>query len=142
MRLLRIKLLDERCRPQRSYESDSGLDLRLRSEKPLTLNPFQPKLVKTGIAIELPPGCEAQVRPRSSLTRRGILMPFGTVDNGYRGEVRAVVINITPAAQILEAFERVAQLVVAPVCIPEIEYCEELSVTERGESGFGSTGRV
>lgn len=139
---IKVKLFDERCKLQRNYKTDSGLDLRVRSELPITLPPFKPVFLKTGVAVQLPPGYEGQVRARSSMTRRGILTILGTVDNGYRGEIGVVLINCTQAEQTLNAYERIAQLVVSPVCIPNVQYCQKLDTTERGGCGFGSTGRV
>ncbi len=139
---MKIKLLDKNCKPYRAYETDSGLDLRARIPDMITLQPIQTKLIPVGVAIELPPGYEAQIRPRSGLSKQGILATFGTIDNSYRGEIKVTLINITTKEMIIEPYERIAQLVVAPVVIPKIEYVKELSKTERGKNGHGSTGRI
>lgn len=139
---MKIKLLDESCKPYRAHKNDSGLDIRLKSDQPLLLKPFTPITVDTGIAIELKSGYEAQIRPRSSLSKRGILVSLGTVDNGYRGEIGVTLTNITQNEQTIQAYERIAQLVISKVVIPQIEYVERLSESERGEDGFGSSGRV
>jgi dUTP pyrophosphatase len=138
---MKIKLLDEHCRPYRAYPTDSGLDLRARLDDSIWLQPMDHVTIPTGIAIELEPGYEAQIRPRSSLNKLGIIMPFGTVDNSYRGELKVVLINTSMQRYEVKPYDRIAQLVIAPVYIPDFEYVEELSQTERGESGFGSTGR-
>ena len=96
--------------------------------------------IPTGIAIELQPGTEAQVRPRSSISKRGLLVHLGTVDNGYRGEIGVIVSNISNYSAVIRPGDRIAQLVVAPVLYPKFREAEELSETERGEGGFGSTG--
>lgn len=138
---MKIKLLDEKCKPYRAYPTDSGMDLRARLDDSICLLPMDHALIPTGIAIELEPGYEAQIRPRSSLNKIGIVMPFGTVDNSYRGELKVVLINTSMKRYEIKPYDRIAQLVIAPVYIPQIEYVNELSETDRGEKGFGSTGR-
>lgn len=140
--MLKVNLLNEKCKPYRAHETDSGLDLRVNSVENIELYPFEPELVRTGVAIELEPGYEAQIRPRSSISRRGISISFGTIDNGYRGEIAVVAMNFTLEMQVLEPYERIAQLVVAPVAIPDVEYVKELCGTERGAGGFGSSGTM
>lgn len=139
---MKIKLLDRYCEPYRAYETDSGLDLRARIPDMITLQPIQTELIPVGVAIELPPGYEAQIRPRSGLSKQGVIAIFGTVDNSYRGEVKVTLINSSSKTIEIKPYERIAQLVVAPVTIPDIEYVDELSETERGVNGHGSTGRM
>lgn len=151
---LRFKKLDPNAKtPTRAKPKDSGLDLYARLDEPLRLEPGQQCRVNTGIAIELPPSgfysesfgapwmtWEAQVRPRSGMTNRGLLVPLGTVDNGYRGDVGVVIFNNSFKYHVIRDGDRIAQLVVCPVVLPELVEVEALSETERGSDGFGSTG--
>lgn len=139
---MKIKLLDRHCKPYRAYPTDSGLDLRARITSTLVLQALGGAVIRTGIAIELPKGYEAQIRPRSGLSKQGVIAIFGTVDNGYRGEIKVTLINTNTSRIEIEPYERIAQLIVAPVIIPKIEYVNELSETERGEQGHGSTGKI
>jgi dUTP pyrophosphatase len=109
----------------------------------VTLEQGKPRLVPTGLAIELPPGYEAQVRPRSGLAlKHGITMPNApaTIDPGYRGEIRVILLNLGPAAYTIEMGDRVAQMIVARY--EAIEWVEgDLADSRRGAGGFGSSGR-
>jgi dUTP pyrophosphatase len=120
---------------------DAGMDLRAVEET--ILEPGVPQLVPTGLAIELPPGYEAQVRPRSGLAlHHAIAMPNspGTVDPGYRGELRVILLNLGREPYTIHAGDRIAQMVVARY--EAIGWLEcELSQSRRGEGGFGSSGR-
>lgn len=139
---MKIKLIDEKCKPYRAYPTDSGLDIRARITSTLVLQALGGAVIRTGIAIELPPGYEAQIRPRSGLSKQGVIAVFGTVDNSYRGEIKVTLINTSMNRIEIEPYERIAQIVIAPIIIPEIEYMDELSETERGENGHGSSGRI
>lgn len=132
--------------PLPAYETDgaAGLDLRAALEAPLILAPGQRAAVPTGIAIALPAGYEAQIRPRSGLAfRHGItcLNSPGTVDSDYRGEVRVILINLGDEPVTLERGDRIAQCVIAPVVRARLEEQAVLSESSRGAGGFGSTGR-
>jgi dUTP pyrophosphatase len=118
---------------------DAGLDLRALER--VVLRPGAAQAVPTGIAIELPPGCEAQVRPRSGMAlKHSITVNFGTIDPGYRGEIRVVMFNLGRADYTVEKGDRIAQLIVARY--EPIEWEEgELGGSARGEGGFGSSGR-
>ena len=143
MCFLKIKLLNPNCRPHRTHSTDSGLDLRASIDRKIVLMPHETVTIPTGIAIELPKGYEGQIRPRSSFSKAGILSPLGTIDNGYRGEVKVILINTSDLRPcIIKPYERIAQLVIAPVTIPTIEYVGVLEEAERGDNGFGSTGRI
>jgi len=110
---------------------------------PLTIAPGQRAMVPTGIAIALPIGFEAQVRPRSGLAAKHgvtILNSPGTIDADYRGEIKAILINLGDVAFVVEPKSRIAQLIVAPVMQIRWETAESLPETARGEGGFGSTG--
>ena len=120
---------------------DAGMDIR--SIATVTLEPNVPQAVPTGIAIEVPPGYEAQVRPRSGLAlKHAITLPNSpaTIDPGYRGEVRVILLNLGKESYTVHAGDRIAQLVIARY--EAVEWVEgELSDTARGAGGFGSSGR-
>jgi dUTP pyrophosphatase len=120
-------------------EEDAGLDLR--AVERVVLTPGVAEAVPTGIAIELLPGYEAQVRPRSGMAlKHSLTVNFGTIDPGYRGEIRVIMFNLGKANYTVEKGDRIAQLVVAKY--EAIEWEEsELSESERGSGGFGSSGR-
>jgi len=120
-------------------EEDAGLDLR--SVGRVVLEPGVAQAVSTGLAIELPPGYEAQVRPRSGLgLKHSLTVNFGTIDPGYRGEIRVVMFNLGCAEYIIEKGDRIAQLIVARY--EAIQWQEgELGESARGAGGFGSSGR-
>jgi len=124
----------------------AGLDLlaAVPEAAPLVLAPGQRALVPTGLTIALPPGHEAQVRPRSGLAAKHgvtVLNAPGTVDADYRGEIGVLLINHGDAPFAIHRGERIAQMVIAAVVRAELALATELSATERGSGGFGSTGR-
>lgn len=120
---------------------DAGMDLR--SVADVTLQPGVPRLVPTGLTIQVPPGYEAQVRPRSGLAlKHAIAMPNapGTIDPGYRGELRVILLNLGAEPYTIHAGDRIAQMVVARY--ETVQWEEgELAGSSRGEGGFGSSGR-
>src|SRR5690242_18336657 len=122
-------------------QEDAGMDLHSIEE--VALEPGTPRMVSTGLTIELPPGFEGQVRPRSGLAlKHAISMPNapGTIDPGYRGEIRVILINLGPAAYTIHPGDRIAQLIVARY--EPVEWVEEsLAESHRGHGGFGSSGR-
>ncbi len=131
--------------PLPAYETahSAGMDLRAAGTDTVTLAPGERALVPTGIRIALPPGYEAQVRPRSGLAvRHGISMVNtpGTIDADYRGEIRVILINHGQEPFSVNRGDRIAQLVVAPVAHAVWEECGNLPPTPRGEGGFGHTG--
>ena len=122
-------------------EEDAGMDLR--AVDPVTLLPGVPALVPTGLAIELPPGYEAQLRPRSGLAfKHAITLPNSpaTIDPGYRGEIRVILLNLGAAPYHIQPGDRIAQMVISRYTMVEWEE-EELGASERGTGGFGSSGR-
>jgi dUTP diphosphatase len=140
---VRIKLLSEDAYvPEYAHGplEDAGLDLRAVEEA--TLLPGSPRLVPTGIAIELPPGCEAQIRPRSGLAlKHSITVPNSpaTIDPGYRGEIRVILLNLGKENYIVHRGDRIAQMVIARY--EAVEWDEgELGDSARGTGGFGSSG--
>ena len=127
------------------YETplSAGVDLRANLDENITLKPLERALVKTGLFMAIPAGYEAQVRPRSGLAfKKGItvLNSPGTVDADYRGEIGVILVNLSSEDFVVEDGERIAQLVVAKCEQAEFEETQELSETERGAGGFGSTG--
>ena len=129
--------------PQRATPGSAGLDLYACIEgQPSVELGRDPFLVPTGVAIELPSGYEGQVRPRSGLSSRGVAVAFGTIDSDFRGEV-LVTMSVfgTRPSHTLHDGDRIAQLVIAPVAGLAVEEVEELSETQRGSGGHGSTGR-
>jgi dUTP pyrophosphatase len=129
--------------PQRATEHASGFDLRARVDGSVELAPGRRALIPAGIALALPVGFEAQVRPRSGLAwKRGltVLNGPGTVDSDYRGEIRVLLVNLGQEPVRIERGERIAQLVVQRVPAVELEETESLPDTVRGAGGFGHTG--
>ena len=124
----------------------AGLDLMaaVPDGEPVTLAPGQYALVPTGLAIALPAGHEAQVRPRSGLAAKHgvtVLNSPGTIDADYRGEIKVILINHGAAPFVIKRGERIAQMVIAPMVQAELVPVATLSATDRGAGGFGSTGR-
>lgn len=122
----------------------SGLDLLADMEQAIALEPLERCAVPTGIAIEIPPGYEGQVRPRSGRALREgltLLNTPGTIDSDYRGEIQVIVVNLGREPVSIEPGDRIAQLVIAPVARVELVEVEELDDTHRGGGGFGHTGR-
>ena len=129
--------------PFYATEHASGMDLLAAVKEPVILKPMERALIPTGIAIEIPPGYEAQIRPRSGLAiRHGItlLNTPGTIDADYRGEIKVIVINLGSEDFVIKRGDRIAQMVICPVVKVELQEVEELSSTERSDGGFGSTG--
>ncbi|KAA1803630.1 Deoxyuridine 5'-triphosphate nucleotidohydrolase [Bacillus cereus] len=131
--------------PRYAKPGDSGFDLVAAEDT--IIWPGETKVVQTGLAFEIPPGYELQVRPRSGMTRNTKLrVVLGTVDSGYRGEVGVLVdntersISLNMKAHVIEKGTRIAQGVIAPVVTAHFEEVDELSDSERGVGGFGSTG--
>ena len=130
--------------PAYSTPLSAGMDLRAAIEEPVTLRPLQRILVPTGLYIELPEGYEAQIRPRSGLAiKHGISLVNtpGTVDADYRGEIKVILVNLSNEDFTVNPGERIAQMVVARHERVEWDEVEVLDESERGEGGFGSTGR-
>lgn len=143
--MLKIKVVNRGHQQLPAYATpqSAGMDLRANLDEPLTLHPFERKLVKTGLFIALPEGYEAQVRPRSGLAlKHGItvLNTPGTIDADYRGEVGVLLINLSQEDFVIEDGERIAQMVIARHEQGEFVVVEELDETERGVGGYGHTG--
>ncbi|MDI3469443.1 MAG: Deoxyuridine 5'-triphosphate nucleotidohydrolase [Pseudolabrys sp.] len=131
--------------PLPAYQSAqaAGLDLTAAVAAPVTLAPGDRAMIPTGLAIALPPGTEAQVRPRSGLAaKQGVtlLNSPGTIDADYRGEIQVILVNLGREPVIIERGMRIAQMVIAPVMQARWQEVAELPATARGDGGFGSTG--
>lgn len=145
MTVLKIQRLQHnKILPEYKTEGAAGLDLCAAISEPIELKPLERKLIPTGLKIELEHGYEAQVRPRSGLSiKHGITLIncVGTIDEDYRGEVCVPIVNISNEAYTIQPDERIAQMVIARAEQAKIEVVTELTDTERGEGGFGSTGK-
>lgn len=143
---MEVKIINKSNNELPRYETiaSAGVDLRASLDEPFTLQPMERTLVKTGLFMEIPVGYEAQVRPRSGLAlKKGItvLNSPGTIDADYRGEVGVILINLSQNPFVIEDGDRIAQLVFAKVEQADWKQAEALSSTDRGEGGFGSTGK-
>jgi dUTP pyrophosphatase len=141
MRIRIKKLLPDAILPSYAHGADEDAGLDLRALERVVLRPGAAQAVPTGIAIEIPPGYEAQVRPRSGMAlKHSITVNFGTIDPGYRGEIRVIMFNLGRADYTVEKGDRIAQLIVARY--ESIDWEEgELGGSARGSGGFGSSGR-
>lgn len=130
--------------PTYATQSSAGLDLKAVLAEAVTLEPLERKIVGTGLKIALPEGYEAQVRPRSGLAAKHgitVLNAPGTIDADYRGEIGVILVNLSNEPFTIQPGERIAQLVVAQYSQVEWSPVESLDSTQRGEGGFGSTGK-
>lgn len=142
---MQVKVINKSQHALPAYETtaSAGLDVRANIDAPITLEPLERALVKTGLFLEIPVGFECQVRPRSGLAlKKGItvLNAPGTIDADYRGEVGVILINLSNESFVIENGERIAQLVFARYEQAEWQETDTLTSTERGAGGFGSTG--
>lgn len=147
MTMLNVKIINrsKHALPEYATEQSAGLDLRANMNTSVVLAPLERAMIPTGLSLELPAGFEAQVRPRSGLAAKHgitVLNSPGTIDADYRGEVNVILVNLSNQAFTINDGERIAQLVVARHERVVWENTEVLSETERGEGGFGHTGRA
>ena len=143
---MKVKLVNRSPFPAPAYATplSAGVDLRANLEAPVVLQPLQRMLIPTGLYIALPPGYEAQTRPRSGLAiKHGItvLNSPGTIDADYRGELKVILVNLSDQPFEIAPGERIAQMVIARHEQVEWEPVDALDETERGAGGFGSTGK-
>ena len=143
---MEIKIVNKSAYPLPEYATalSAGLDLKANITEPVTLKPLERVLVPTGLFIALPEGTEAQVRPRSGLAAKygiTVLNSPGTIDADYRGEIKVILVNLSSEPFVINPGERIAQMVVARFERAQWVEVQELDSTERGEGGFGSTGR-
>ena len=130
--------------PAYATVSSAGLDLKAVLDQPISLQPLERKIIGTGLKIALPEGFEAQVRPRSGLAAKHgitVLNAPGTIDADYRGEIGVILVNLSNEAVEITPGERIAQLVVAQYTQVDWQSVKSLDTTDRGEGGFGSTGK-
>ncbi len=143
---VKIKFLhDDNDLPLPTYESEgsSGMDIRANVKEPVVLKAGEKKLVSTGLAISIPPGYEAQIRPRSGLALRygiGMVNSPGTIDSDYRGEIGIILINWGTEAFTIKRGDRIAQMIVTRVYRADLVETDDLDATSRGQGGFGHTG--
>ena len=143
--MIKIKVVNKGRQQLPAYATSqsAGMDLRANIDAPITLRPMERRIIPTGLYIALPPGFEAQVRPRSGLAlKHGItvLNSPGTIDADYRGEIGVLLVNLSTDDFIITEGERIAQMVIARHEQGEFELTDELDDTERGAGGYGHTG--
>ena len=144
---MKIKVINQSKHPLPEYQTPlaAGLDLRANLDEPVSLGPLERKLIGTGLFIELPAGFEAQIRPRSGLAFKyglSVLNTPGTVDADYRGEVKVLLVNLSNETFVVHDGERIAQMVIAKHEQIQWDSVDNLSETERGAGGYGSTGKA
>ena len=143
---MKVKIVNKSKHGLPNYQTNqsAGMDLTANIDSSISLKPLERVLVKTGVFIELPPGYEAQVRPRSGLAYKNgitVLNSPGTIDADYRGEIGVILVNLSRTDFLIADGERIAQLVIAKHEKADWDIVPELIETERGEDGFGSTGK-
>ncbi|MBR3564928.1 MAG: dUTP diphosphatase [Paludibacteraceae bacterium] len=141
---IRIKNLSRHPLPEYATVASAGVDLRANIDEPVTLQPMQRRLVPTGLFIELPVGYEAQIRPRSGMAlKHGItvLNTPGTIDADYRGEIGVILINLSDQAFTIQDGDRICQMVIAKHEQAQWTETNQLNETERGDGGFGHSGK-
>lgn len=142
---MKVKVINKSKHKLPAYETEAsaGIDIRADLDEPFSLQPLERALIKTGIFLEIPIGYEAQVRPRSGLAFKNgltVLNAPGTIDADYRGEIGVILVNLSQKPYVIEDGERIAQIVFARFEQAELVEVNELSETNRGAGGFGSTG--
>ena len=147
MHHVEIKIINSSDNPIPEYATagSAGLDLRAWLAEPVILQPMERKMIPTGLFLEIPEGYEVQVRPRSGMAiKHGItcLNSPGTVDSDYRGEIKIILINLSSEEHIINSGDRVAQMIVAKVEKALLNPVVKLESTERGDGGFGHTGKI
>lgn len=143
---MKIKIVNKSKHPLPKYQTalSAGMDLYANIEESVTLKPLERKLISTGLLIELPQGFEAQIRPRSGLAIKNgitVLNTPGTIDADYRGEIGVILVNLSAESFTVNDGDRIAQIVIAKHETAIWEEVAELSETDRGAGGFGSTSK-
>ncbi|MBP9135019.1 MAG: dUTP diphosphatase [Saprospiraceae bacterium] len=144
---MQVKIINRSRNPLPNYETSgsAGMDLRANIDIPIELQPMERMLIPTGLYIELQPGTEAQVRPRSGLSiKKGltVINAPGTIDSDYRGEIKIPIINLSQELQTIDPAERIAQMVIARYETVTLVEVDDISPSDRGDRGFGSTGHL
>lgn len=135
---MKIKLDYTAFMPERAHDTDAGLDLK--TPFPFTVYPHSAEIIDTGVHVELPHGTVGMLKSKSGLNVRFDITSEGVIDEGYTGSIVVKLYNNGHHPVVFKAGEKITQLVILPVIIPDLEIVEELTETERGEGGFGSTG--
>lgn len=143
---MQIKIINQSGNPLPNYETpqSAGMDIRASLNETIQLKPMQRTLIPTGLFMEIPSGFEVQIRPRSGLAAKSgvtVLNSPGTIDADYRGEIKVILINLSDENFTISNGDRIAQMIVAPVTQAKWNISTELSETDRGIGGFGSTGK-
>ena len=143
---MKVKIINKSQHPIPEYATpySAGVDLRANIENPITLKPLERTMVPTGLYLELPQGYEAQIRPRSGLAAKHgltVLNSPGTIDADYRGEIRVILVNLSNDNFVINNGERICQMVIAQHAQVVWEEVDSISETERGDGGFGHTGK-
>ncbi|GLC32895.1 dUTP diphosphatase [Clostridium omnivorum] len=137
---MKVKLIDKNCILTKGHITDAGWDLKTRESK--VLEPLEVYTLPVGVCVQLPKGFSGDVRPRSGLNSKGIVVLYGTADFGYTGEIKVTLINLSGKPYQINQYDRIAQLVINKIDNDaNLEIVEELSCSSRGANGFGSTGR-
>lgn len=143
---MKVKIINKSQHPLPEYATpySAGVDLRANIENPITLKPLERTMVPTGLYLELPQSYEAQIRPRSGLAAKHgltVLNSPGTIDADYRGEIRVILVNLSNDNFVINNGERICQMVIAQHAQVVWEEVDSISETERGDGGFGHTGK-
>lgn len=139
---MKIKVLDKNCIPTKAHSIDAGFDLKARED--VSIFPQDTEFIPMGVCIEIPVGFVGLLFPRSSISKTPLRMAnsVGVIDSGFAGEIQVPLYNTSDVEiRDIDKYERIAQLVIVPLADVSLEIVEELDDTERGEGGFGSTGR-
>jgi dUTP pyrophosphatase len=142
---MKIEIINKSRHPLPTYETtlSAGMDLRANLDENITLGPLERTIIPTGLFIALPPGTEAQIRPRSGMAAKQgvtVLNSPGTIDADYRGEIKVILVNLSNQPVSIQHGDRIAQMVVARHEQAEFSEVSQLQETSRGAGGFGSTG--
>ena len=142
---MQVKIVNKSNNPLPAYETiySAGMDLRAFCDEPVVIDPLERALIPTGLFIELPPGFEAQVRPRSGLAAKHgvtVLNSPGTIDADYRGEVKVILVNLSKDTCTINSGDRIAQMIISKHERAELQPADALNETSRGAGGFGHTG--
>jgi dUTP pyrophosphatase len=143
---MKINIINTSSNPLPAYATagSAGMDIRANLTNPIALNPLERMLIPTGLFVQLPPNFEIQIRPRSGMAlKQGItcLNTPGTIDSDYRGEIKVLLINLSNEIQIINNNDRIAQMVFAKTETVELIAVDIINETERGDGGFGHTGK-
>lgn len=139
---MKIKVLDKNCIPKKAHSIDAGFDVKARTE--FVIPPKETVMIPTGLCVEIPVGMVGLLFPRSSISKTPLRMcnSVGVIDSGFTGEIKVPLQNTHHNLMVsVNQYERIAQLVILPLADISLEIVDELDDTERGEGGFGSTGR-